>query len=76
MKGYKRGESPHRVKEGEMKTAYRFDWVNGFTKVKVLSRSFDTLEEANRFAEGKQSTDVYKSKGRFKVEWVKVVDNN
>ena len=39
---------------------------------RTLSRSFDTLEEAQKFAEGKAVTDIYKSKGRFKVEWEKV----
>ena len=36
---------------------------------RTLSRSFDTLEEANRFAEGKAVTDIYRAHGRFKVEW-------
>lgn len=39
---------------------------------RTLSRSFDTLEEAKKFAEGKTVTDIYKSHGRFKVEWEKV----
>ena len=34
------------------------------------SRSFDTLEAAQRFAEGKDVRDIYKSHGRFKVEWI------
>ena len=38
---------------------------------RTLSRSFDTLEQANAFAEGKHVLDIYKSKGRFKVEYVK-----
>lgn len=42
------------------------------TKHRRLSRSFATLEEAKRFAEGKQNTDIYRSKGLYKVEWEKV----
>ena len=38
---------------------------------RTLSRSFVTLEQANAFAEGKHVLDIYKSKGRFKVEYVK-----
>ena len=41
--------------------------------VRTLSRSFDTLEEAKKFAEGKDTVDIYKSKGRYKVEWLKEV---
>lgn len=59
-----------------MNTTIKFDWANGYTKWRVLSRSFDSVEEANRFAEGKQIIDVYKSKGRYKVEWLKIIDNN
>ena len=40
-----------------------------WSKVRTLSRSFDTLEQAQRFADGKNVVDVYKSRGRFKVEW-------
>ena len=53
------------------KTAFHFDWVKGGQKVRKLSRSFNTLEEANQFAEGKQVTDIYRHKGRFRVEWIK-----
>lgn len=59
-----------------MKTTYRFDWENGYTKARRLSRSFDTIEEANQFAKGKPNADIYKTKGRYKVEWVKIIDNN
>lgn len=55
------------------KTIIKFDWQNGYTKSRRLSRSFTTLEEAKRFAEGKPQVDIYKSKGLFKVEWVKTV---
>jgi hypothetical protein len=57
-------------------TIYRFDWAHGHTIEKYLSRSFDTLEEAQRFAEGKRVVDIYISKGRYKVQWVNVIDNN
>ena len=59
-----------------MKTTYRHDWVNGYTKYRRLSRSFDTLEEAERFTEGKLNVEIYKSRGKYKVEWHKIVDNN
>lgn len=36
---------------------------------RILSRSFDTLDKAQRFAEGKAVTDIYRAHGRFKVEW-------
>lgn len=58
------------------KTSYKFDWNNGYTKVRKLTRSFDTIEEAMLFADGKLNTDIYKSKGKYTVEWTKVVDNN
>ena len=58
------------------KTLYRYDERRGFIIVKTLSRSFDTIEEARRFAEGKQVTDIYRFKGRFRVEWKKTIDNN
>lgn len=58
------------------KTVGRFDWVNGYTKYRRLSRSFKTIEEAMQFADGKENADIYKSKGIFKVEWTKIVDNN
>ena len=38
-----------------------------------LSRSFDTLEAAQRFAKGKEGTDVFKAHGRYKVTWIKTV---
>lgn len=36
---------------------------------RTLSRSFDTLEAAQKFAEGKDVRDIYRAHGRFKVEW-------
>ena len=38
-------------------------------KVRTLSRSFDTLEAAQKFAEGTRVTDIYRANGKFKVEW-------
>ena len=38
-----------------------------------LSRSFDTLEAAQKFAEGKQVTDIYRAHGRFTVVWIKTI---
>lgn len=62
--------------DGGVKTVHRFDWNDGDTIVKTLSRSFDTLEEAVRFSQGKRTTDIYKSKGKYRVEWLKISDNN
>lgn len=59
-----------------MKTIHKWDWVNGYTIERHLSRSFNTLEEAQRFAENKQVIDIYRTKGCYKVEWVKVIDMN
>ena len=59
-----------------MKTTYRHDWENGYHIVKRLSRSFNTIDEAVKFSEGKQVADIYRSRGRYKVEWTKVIDNN
>jgi HSP20 family molecular chaperone IbpA len=53
-----------------------FDWQNGYTITRRFSRSFATLEEAKRFAEGKPQADIYKSKGKYKVEWMKTESNN
>lgn len=58
------------------KTTHRFDWSNGYTTAKRLRRSFDTLEAATAFADGKATIDIYKSKGRYTVEWVKTTPNN
>ena len=63
-------------KGGAMKTTYRFDWQDGHTIARKLSRSFDTLEQAQRFAEDKKNSEIYRSKGRYKVEWTKIIDNN
>ena len=58
------------------KTRYRFDWENGHTKQKTLSRSFETLDEAKGFSKGKNVVDIYVSHGKYRVEWVKTIDNN
>lgn len=55
------------------KTAVRHDWEKGYYKVRNLTRSFETLEQANAFADGKQVVDIYRSKGRFVVEWQKTI---
>ena len=65
------------VKVGRInKSAYKFDWTNGYTIERKLTRSFDTLEQAQKFAENKRNADIFRSKGRYTVEWLKVVDNN
>lgn len=56
-----------------MKTTQRFDWKDGYIITRQLTRSFDTMEQARRFAEGKHVTDMYVSNGRYKVEWLKVI---
>ena len=57
------------------KTAY-YGGYGGepLTKVRTLSRSFDTLEAAQKFAEGKKVTDIYRVGGKFKVEWLNVTE--
>ena len=37
----------------------------------TMHRSFNTLEEAQAFAQGKDVVDIYRTKGRFKVEYLK-----
>lgn len=55
------------------KTKHGFSWEKGYFKLRELTRSFDTLEEAKRFADGKNDTDIFISNGRYKVKWVKEV---
>ena len=50
-----------------------FDWKRGNYKVRELSKSFDTIDEARRFADGKNVLDIYVSKGKYKVTWLKEV---
>ena len=45
--------------------------VDHHVEQRTLSRSFDTLEAAQKFAEGKDVRDIYRAHGRYKVEWVK-----
>ena len=45
-------------------------------KRRELSRSFDTLEEAQTFAEGKAVTDIYRKNGRYTVVWIKTITIN
>lgn len=47
-----------------------FDGVAHY-KRRELSRSFDTLEAAQKFAEGKENPDVYRANGKYKVTWYK-----
>lgn len=65
-----------RVEKRQRKHKCNFDWKNGHTIHKRLTRSFDSLEQANKFAEGKQVIDIYVCDGRYKVEWLKTTDNN
>ena len=45
--------------------------IDGHTERKVLTRSFETLEAAQKFAEGRFVHDIYKRNGRFAVEYEK-----
>lgn len=63
-------------REGNMKTTYRFDWEKGYTKARRLSRSFKSLEDAQAFADNKCNAEIYKSKGMYKVDYIKSIDNN
>lgn len=58
------------------KTVQGFDWGRGHYTRRKLTRSFDTLEAAQKFAEGKIVLDIYRANGRFKVEWLKETQNN
>ena len=53
------------------KTVRWFDWERGDYTKRTLTRSFETLEAANAFANGKDVRDIYRNKGRYVVEWVK-----
>ena len=55
------------------KTRTYSGWEEPPHKRRELSRSFDTLEAAERFAEGKQVTDIYRKHGKFTVVWIKKV---
>lgn len=58
------------------KTFKGFDWERGYFITRTLTRSFDTLEAAQKFAEGKKVMDIFRKNGRFTVEWLKEKDNN
>ena len=58
------------------KTRKGFSWERGYYIDRTLSRSFDTLEAAQKFAKGKDVRDIYKRNGKYVVEWVKVKDLN
>lgn len=55
------------------KTGYYSGWGEIPHKRRELSRSFDTLEAAQKFAEGKQVSDIYRKHGKFTVVWIKTV---
>lgn len=44
--------------------------------VRTLTRSFDTLEAAQRFANGKDVNDIFRRKGKYVVEWFKTIYEN
>lgn len=75
--------APHRTCEGFIDTHYythnsRLKRGNcGLYYIeRTLHRSFATLEEANRFAAGKSVNDIYRSKGKFVVEWIKIIPDH
>lgn len=53
------------------KTRSGFNWADGYYQTREFSRSFDTIEDAKRFAEGKDVLDIFRSKGKYKVLWIK-----
>ena len=57
------------------KTKRGFTWERGYYKERTLTRSFDTLDAAQKFAEGKDVRDIYRNRGRFTVEWVKTTND-
>ena len=58
------------------KTVNGFNWERGYYTDRVLTHSFPTLEAAQKFAEGKDVRDIYRSKDKYVVEWVKHIDRN
>ena len=63
---------------GRMNKTAHYGGYSGIVpyKVRDLSRSFDTLEAAQKFVEGKNVFDICKSHGRFKVIWYKTATIN
>ena len=61
---------------GRMNKTAHYGGYSGIVpyKVRELSRSFDTLEAAQKFAEGKRVIDIYRAGGKFKVEWQTVTE--
>ena len=45
--------------------------IDHHVELVTMHRSFNTLEEAQAFAQGKDVVDIYRTKGRFKVEYLK-----
>lgn len=43
---------------------------------RTLHRSFPTYEAAQNFAEGKDVRDIYRSKGKWVVEWTKIIPDH
>lgn len=58
------------------KTRHFFTWERGYYTERTLTRSFDTLEAAQKFAEVKDTRDIYRKNGRFVVEWVKTTPDD
>lgn len=56
------------------KTGHYSGWGTTPYLRRELSRSFDTLEAAQKFAEGKEGTDIFRSHGKFKVVWFKTIE--
>lgn len=56
------------------KSAVYSDLENGTRRIRELSRSFDTLADAQKFADGKSVVDIIITKnGKYKVIWVKTI---
>ena len=55
------------------KTVRGFSWERGYYTDRTLTRSFPTLEAAQKFADGKNVRDIYRAKGKYVVEWVKTI---
>lgn len=46
--------------------------IEGHIEHKVLKRSFETVEAAQKFAAGKMVFDIFGRRGRFVVEYEKI----
>lgn len=58
------------------KTRHGFTWERGHYTERTLTRSFPDLETAQKFAEGKDTRDIYRKNGRFVVEWIKTTPDD